>query len=135
MKNKILKVTREEYKNIKSEIDFRETYLVEINGGEIPNVSSFFEKVEELYNFHTLNGTWGKNWSAFDDLMTDLDWLDYDKHIIAIHSYDLLFSDEPEAREILMKYLKDSILPFWEEDVLSTVVDGKRKEFTVYLIK
>lgn len=135
MKNKILKVTREEYKNIKSEIDFRETYLVEINGGEIPNVSSFFEKVEELYNFHALNGTWGKNWSAFDDLMTDLDWLDYDKHIIAIHSYDLLFSDEPEAREILMKYLKDSILPFWEEDVLSTVVDGKRKEFTVYLIK
>lgn len=135
MKNKILKVTREEYKNIKSEIDFRETYLVEINGGEIPNVSSFFEKVEELYNFHTLNGTWGKNWSAFDDLMTDLDWLDYDKHIIAIHSYDLLFSDEPEARKILMKYLKDSILPFWEEDVLSTVVDGKRKEFTVYLIK
>lgn len=135
MKNKILKVTREEYKNIKSEIDFRETYLVEIDGGEIPNVSSFFEKVEELYNFHTLNGTWGKNWSAFDDLMTDLDWLDYDKHIIAIHSYDLLFSDEPEAREILMKYLKDSILPFWEEDVLSTVVDGKRKEFTVYLIK
>lgn len=135
MKNKILKVTREEYKNIKSEIDFRETYLVGINGGEIPNVSSFFEKVEELYNFHTLNGTWGKNWSAFDDLMTDLDWLDYDKHIIAIHSYDLLFSDEPEARKILMKYLKDSILPFWEEDVLSTVVDGKRKEFTVYLIK
>lgn len=135
MKNKILKVTREEYKNIKSEIDFRETYLVEIDGGEIPNVSSFFEKVEELYNFHTLNGTWGKNWSAFDDLMTDLDWLDYDKHIIAIHSYDLLFSDEPEARKILMKYLKDSILPFWEEDVLSTVVDGKRKEFTVYLIK
>ncbi len=135
MKNKILKVTREEYKNIKSEIDLRETYLVEIDGGEIPNVSSFFEKVEELYNFHTLNGTWGKNWSAFDDLMTDLDWLDYDKHIIAIHSYDLLFSDEPEARKILMKYLKDSILPFWEEDVLSTVVDGKRKEFTVYLIK
>lgn len=135
MKNKILKVTREEYKNIKSEIDFRETYLVEIDGGEIPNVSSFFEKVEELYNFHTLNGTWGKNWSAFDDLMTDLDWLDYDKHIIAIHSYDLLFSDEPEARKILMKYLKDSILPFWEEDVLSTVVDGKKKEFTVYLIK
>lgn len=135
MKNKILKVTREEYKNIKSEIGFRETYLVEIDGGEIPNVSSFFEKVEELYNFHTLNGTWGKNWSAFDDLMTDLDWLDYDKHIIAIHSYDLLFSDEPEARKILMKYLKDSILPFWEEDVLSTVVDGKRKEFTVYLIK
>lgn len=135
MKNKILKVTREEYKNIKSEIDFRETYLVEIDGGEIPNVSIFFEKVEELYNFHTLNGTWGKNWSAFDDLMTDLDWLDYDKHIIAIHSYDLLFSDEPEARKILMKYLKDSILPFWEEDVLSTVVDGKRKEFTVYLIK
>ncbi len=135
MQNKILKVTRAEYKNIKSKIDSKETYLVEIDGGEIPNVSSFFENIEEQYDFHTLNGTWGKNWSAFDDLMTDLDWLDYDKHIIAIHSYDLLFSDEPEARKILMKYLKDSILPFWEEDVLNTVVDGKRKEFTVYLIK
>lgn len=135
MQNKILKVTRAEYKNIKSKIDSKGTYLVEIDGGEIPNVSSFFENIEEQYDFHTLNGTWGKNWSAFDDLMTDLDWLDYDKHIIAIHSYDLLFSDEPEARKILMKYLKDSILPFWEEDVLNTVVDGKRKEFTVYLIK
>ena len=135
MQNKILKVTRAEYKNIKSKIDSKGTYLVEIDGVEIPNVSSFFENIEEQYDFHTLNGTWGKNWSAFDDLMTDLDWLDYDKHIIAIHSYDLLFSDEPEARKILMKYLKDSILPFWEEDVLNTVVDGKRKEFTVYLIK
>ena len=45
-----------------------------------------------------------------------------------------MFSDEPEAKTILMKYLKDSILPFWEEEVLNTVVGGKRKEFTVYLI-
>lgn len=135
MKNEILKITREEYQNIKSEIDLKETYLVEINGKKIPTVSSFFENIEEQYDFHTLNGTWGKNWSAFDDLMTDLDWLAYDKHILAIHSYDLLFSDEPEAKKVLMKYLNDSILPFWEEDVLNTVVGGKTKEFIVYLIE
>ena len=134
MRNKIIKVTREEYNNIKSKIDLKETCLVEINGRKIPNENSFFDDIEELYNFRTLNGTWGRNWSAFDDLMTDLDWIEYDKHIMAIHSYGLLFSDEPEAKIILMKYLKDSILPFWEEDVLNIVVGGKRKEFTVYLI-
>ena len=86
MRNKIIKVTREEYNNIKSKIDLKETCLVEINGRKIPNENSFFDDIEELYNFRTLNGTWGRNWSAFDDLMTDLDWIDYDRHIIAIHS-------------------------------------------------
>ncbi|MGN1130471.1 MAG: barstar family protein [Ruminococcus sp.] len=134
MKNEILKTTEAEFEGIKSRIDIDKTFLAEIDGSAISDEISFFDYMERLYDLHTLNGTWGRNWSALNDLMTDLDWLDYDKHIIAIHSYDLMFSDEPEAKTILMKYLKDSILPFWEEDVLNIVVGGKRKEFTVYLI-
>ena len=67
-------------------------------------------------------------------MMSDLDWIPYNKHILVIKHYTELLSRYPEEKNRFIHYLKDSILPFWEEEVLNCVVEGKTKEFTVYLV-
>jgi len=44
-------------------------------------------------------------------------------------------SKDLNGKRLFLEYFKESILPFWEEDVLHCVVEGKTKEFTVYLIE
>ena len=134
MKNQIINTSENEYNKIKEETDLSSAFLVEIDGSQIKTVYELFEAMEKAYNLHTLNGTWGRNWAAFDDLMTDLDWIPYNKHILAIKHYTELLSGYPEEKNRFIHYLKDSILPFWEEEVLHCVVEGKTKGFTVYLV-
>ena len=134
MKNEIFNITERQFEDIKPTINLNETFLVELDGSEIQNEKQLFDVMEKEYDLHTLNGTWGRNWAAFDDLMTDLDWIPYNKHILVIKHYNELLSGYPVEKNRLIHYLKDSILPFWEEEVLHCVVEGKTKEFTVYLI-
>jgi len=134
VKNQIINITENEYDNIKEKTDLSSVFLVEIDGSQIKTVYELFEAMEKAYYLHTSNGTWGKNWAAFDDLMTDLDWIPYNKHILVVKYYDKLLSGYPVEKNRFIHYLKDSILPFWEEDVLHCVVEGETKDFTVYLI-
>lgn len=134
MKNQIINISGNEYDKIQEETDLSLAFLVEIDGSQIKTIDKLFETMEKAYNLHTLNGTWGRNWAAFDDLMTDLDWIPYNKHILAIKLYTELLSGYPEEKNRFIHYLKDSILPFWEEEVLHCVVEGKTKGFTVYLV-
>lgn len=84
MKNRIMSISKTQFKQIKSTINLNETFLVELDGNNIQNERQLFDVMEKAYNLHTLNGTWGKNWAVFDDLMTDLDWIGYDKYILTI---------------------------------------------------
>lgn len=134
MKNKIINTSENDYDKIKEETDLSSAFLVEIDGSKIKTVDELFEAMEKAYNLHTLNGTWGRNWAAFDDLMTDLDWIPCNKHILTIKHYAELLSGYSVEKNRFIHYLKDSILPFWEEEVLHCVVEGETKEFTVYLV-
>jgi len=134
MKNQIINISKNEYQKIKEGIDLSSTFLAEIDGSQIKTVSELFEALAQAYDFQTLNGTWGKNWAAFDDLMTDLDWIPFNNHILSIKHYDELLSSYPAEKSRFIHYLKNSVLPYWEEEVLQCVVEGQAKEFTVYLI-
>ena len=134
MKNEIINISETQIELIKLKVNPNETFLVELDGNNIQNEKQLFDVMEKEYDLHTLNGTWGRNWAAFDDLMTDLDWIDYDKHILTIFSFKTFMSKDLNGKRLFLEYFEDSILPFWEEEVLHCVVDGKTKEFTVYLI-
>jgi hypothetical protein len=134
MNNRIINIDSNEYQIIRKQIE-SDTFLVELDGNNIQNERQLFDVMEKAYNLHTLNGTWGKNWAAFDDLMTDLDWIGYDKYILTIFSFKSFMSKDLNGKRLFLEYFKESILPFWEEDVLHCVVEGKTKEFTVYLIE
>lgn len=133
MKNEIFNITERQFADIKPTINLNETFIVELNGKEIQNKTQLFDAMEKKYDLHTSDGTWGRNWDALDDLMRDLDWIPQQKHILAVHSYSKMFSHDKKSKEIFVDGLK-MYLEFWEKDVLYCVVEGKTKEFTVYLI-
>ncbi|MGN0476884.1 MAG: barstar family protein [Ruminococcus sp.] len=134
MKNEILKITEVEFEEIKSKVDFDKTFLAEVDGSSIPDEKSFFDYMERLYDLHTINGIWGRNWDALNDLMRDLLWIVQQNHILAIHSYNKMFLKNKALKKVFIQCMSECILPFWEEEVLYTVVGGETKEFIVYLI-
>ena len=133
MKNEMINITESQFELIKSKINPNETFLVELDGKEIQNKTQLFDVMEKEYDLHTSSGTWGRNWDALDDLMQDLDWIPQQKHILAVHSFSKMFSHDKKSKEIFKDCLR-YLLKFWEEDILHCVVEGKTKEFTVYLI-
>ena len=130
MKNKILNISETRFEIIKSKINPNDTFLVELDGKEIQNKTQLFDIMEKEYDLHTSDGTWDRNWDALDDLMEDLDWIPQQKHILAVHSFSNMFSQDKKSKEIFFDGLK-MYLEFWEKDVLHCVVEGKTKEFTV----
>lgn len=133
MKNEIIKVSESQFDDIRTTINTEDTFLVEIDGKEIQSKTQLLDVMEQKYDLHTSDGTWGRNWDALDDLMEDLGWIPQKNHILAIHSYSKLFTHDKKSKVILNECMKDW-LEFWEEEVLYCVVDGKTKEFTVYLV-
>ena len=133
MKNEIIKVSESQFENIKTTINTEDTFLVEIDGKNIQSKTQLLDVMEEKYDLHTSDGTWGRNWDALDDLMRDLGWIPQRKHVLAIHSYSKMFAHEKKSKEIFFEGL-EMYLEFWEEEVLNCVVNGETKEFTVYLV-
>lgn len=134
MKNEIIKFTNEEKNNLLESLDKASCYVVEIDGSEISTVNDLFDVMEQKYALHTSDGTWGRNWAAFSDLMTDLEWIDSKKHILIINNFKKILTNHKEEKERLLRYFERTILPFWEKDVLRVVVEGETKVFTVYLV-
>lgn len=133
MKNEIINISETQFELIKLKVNPNETFLVELDGNEIQNKLQLFDVMDKKYDLHTLDGTWGRNWDALDDLMDDLSWIPQQKHVLAIHTYSKMLSRDKKTKEIFNDCLK-CWLKFWEEEVLHCVVEGKTKEFTVYLI-
>ena len=133
MKNEIINISEPQFELIKAKVNPNETFFVELDGNEIQNKLQLFDVMEKEYDLHTSDGTWGRNWDALDDLMDDLSWIPQQKHVLAIHTYSKMLSRDKKTKEIFNDCLK-CWLKFWEKDVLYCVVEGKTKEFTVYLI-
>ena len=135
MKNEIKRITENDYCTLTERIDSELCFVVELDGSKIRSVPELFDAAEKGFGFRVSDGSWGKNWAAFRDMMRDLWWIDSDRIMLFILHPDQLLVNHPAEKERLMRRLKNSILPFWEKDVLNCVVGGKTKEFTVYLVE
>ncbi|MCX8641871.1 hypothetical protein J3U51_01295 [Gilliamella sp. B3781] len=72
---------------------------------------------------------------AYNDWMRDLTWIDqYDGYILIIEKFEQMMSSYPKEKGIIMDEFRETIYPFWEDEVLHTVVDGKAKGFFVLLV-
>ncbi|KQL34056.1 hypothetical protein AN960_20570 [Bacillus sp. FJAT-25509] len=69
------------------------------------------------------------------DWIRDLDWIEKDSFAIVIYNYNDFLNTELELKDIIINTFKDTILPFWEEEVERVVVEGKAKSFKVYLVE
>ncbi|HEM5201167.1 TPA: barstar family protein [Streptococcus suis] len=73
------------------------------------------------------------NWDALNDVLGDSDCITNDVIYVFLNNYQLMFSDNPEFRNIVLSILSNNV-EWWSEDVEKYVVDGKKKLFNVYLV-
>ncbi|MFI6124886.1 barstar family protein [Streptomyces sp. NPDC051064] len=77
-------------------------HVARLNGEDMPDESSAFEKFWETLKFPDY---FGWNWHAFYDCLRDLQWLSSDYHILIIESAESALSEDDAAREEFFKAL------------------------------
>lgn len=133
MNNSILNITKEEINKIKSELKDK-VFIAEIDGGKINSWEDYWKSMSNLFSFPELPAYMKLDYHSYYDIMTDLSWLDTDSIILIINNFNLFLKGEHALKDDIIKDFEDYLLPFWEEEVETTVVDGKKKSFCVYLI-
>ncbi|MBC2062118.1 barstar family protein [Listeria marthii] len=130
IKNEILRVNTIDILELEKNAKKNECYIVNIQGDNIQTKKSFLELMAEKFLLPDSIG-----WDSFTDWMTDLSWIDNPSFCIIIKDYTDFLKKDTESKEIVMEIFKEDILPFWENGVTQTVVEGKPRSFKVYLVK
>ncbi|XZF77799.1 barstar family protein [Bacillus sp. AL-1R] len=132
MKNKIIKVDFNEMLKLKKELSLVDSLLlVELNGKNIHSWEDYIEQIEREFDFPT---TCIDSMDRYLDWIRDLDWIEKDSFAIVIYNYNDFLSSELELKNKIINRFKNTILPFWEEEVVYTMVGGQVKSFNVYLV-
>lgn len=93
------------YSLMYSAVHEKDAYVCYLRGRFCTNLSGFFREVSSGMRFPFY---FGWNWNAFDECITDLEWLKFSGILIIVDNSDLLFSDEAsptEFKNVLLKHL------------------------------
>ena len=102
-----------------------------LDGTEIRTKAEFFESIEKSMKFP---GTCKCMFSRLEDWMRDLSWFPKDRGIcIVITGSESFLSGDPAFRKDLKESFEETILPFWEDEVLATVKGGVTRRFYVVM--
>lgn len=72
-----------------------------VRGNKCRKVTDFFDEISSAFQFPLY---FGENWNAFNDCITDLDWLEAEVYIVLISNADQLLVDaDDEDFRILIK--------------------------------
>ncbi|MCI9307821.1 MAG: barstar family protein [Lachnospiraceae bacterium] len=102
-----------------------------ICGKDVITKKDFLETIEQKFFFP--ESCFG-SLDAFMDYIRDLSWLDCEKITLIITDKDDFLSAHIGLKKIILDCFEEEILPYWETDVENTEVNGKRKEFLVYVV-
>lgn len=89
-------------------------YVGYIRGCYSQTVEDFFREVSCSFRFPYY---FGMNWAAFDECLSDLEWLSFSHVLFIIDSAELLFINEKSRKDcvkILLKCL-DGTATYWRE--------------------
>lgn len=80
-------------------------YVAHIRGELCSTTDSFFREISSAMRFPHY---FGWNWAAFDECITDLEWLKFSSLLIVIDNHESLFVDDNSPNmsvKLLIKYL------------------------------
>jgi hypothetical protein len=97
-------------------------YHIEHSGGVVGyirgrfsrTVEDFFREASASFRFPYY---FGMNWAAFDECLSDLEWLSFSRILFIVDGAELLFIDEKARRDcvnVFFKCLKEAAT-YWEE--------------------
>lgn len=129
MGNNIFVISSEEYLRNTVITELSNCFVVNLEGKKIVNKNNLFSVLKKEYDLPDVNG-----WDSLVDWLTDLSWIDVSNFCLNIHNYSDFLKEEQATKDIFLEVFKEDILPFWEKEVLTTVVNGRIKGFFVYLL-
>lgn len=132
--NKLYRMTKEEFEKKKILYKFNDVKYIVMDGKGIETYEQYFDKLWEVFNFSEIPDGWEKDYHTEDDFLTEMDELPDDKYIFVIKNYDEFLANNIEEKAEIEDYYENYLLPFWDEEVERVVVEGKRKDFDIYLV-
>lgn len=83
-----------------------------IRGKFCGTLDDFFREISAAMRFPSY---FGWNWAAFDECITDLEWLSFSKILIILDDFDVIFWNEKSSnrlKDLLIKYLNLAV-DYW----------------------
>lgn len=131
MNNNIIYISSDDFKIAKENLKRNDKiFFVEMNGEKIQNLTEYLSTMSNLCDFPFPT----KGWDGYCDWMTDFTWIDKDIIIIIINNYKYFLQSDLSSKAKVIEKFQNTILPWWENDVINHMVGGKPKKFTVYLV-
>lgn len=132
--NKLYRMTKEEFEKKKILYKYNDVKYIVMDGKGIGTYEQYFDKLWDVFNFSEIPEGWEKDYHTEDDFLTEMDELPDDKYIFVIKNYDEFLANNIEEKAEIEDYYENYLLPFWDEEVERVVVEGKRKDFDIYLV-
>ena len=132
--NKLYKMTKDEFEKKRILYKFNDAKYIVMDGKGIETYEQYFDRLWKVFNLGAIPEGWKKDYHTEYDFMTDDDFLPEDKYVFIIKNYDLFMINNKWEKENLEDTYENYLLPFWDEEVERVVVEGKRKDFDIYLV-
>ena len=132
--NTLYKMTKEKFEKKKILYKFNDVKYIVMDGAGIETYEQYFDKLWEVFGFSEIPEGRKKDYHTEYDFMTDDDFLPFEKYTFVIKNYDEFMKNNNWEKENLEDTYKNYLLPFWDEEVERVVVEGKRKDFNIYLV-
>ncbi len=131
MKNKIIKLTKENAGFLDQLHETPDTLVVRIDGSKIDNWKEYIEALDPFIHFPDDCTT---IIARYSDWMTDLGWLGKKAYVVIIDHYSALMKNDLRDKKLVYEIFEEEILPFWDDEVEYVVGPGRKKPFNVYLV-
>ena len=133
MNNKVTFVNKNQFKEL-AEAN-KESLKISIDGKKIRSWSDYWSVISEAFSFPELPSYMKPDYHSYYDLMTDLSWIKSKSIVLIVKNSNKFLDEDLKLRNIIIKDFNDNLLPFWEKEVLKTVVGGETRSFCVYFVE
>ena len=127
-------MTKEEFEKKKILYKYNDVKYIVMDGKGIGTYEQYFDELWKVFNFSEIPDGWEKDYHTEDDFLTEMDELPDDKYIFVIKNYDDFLANNIEEKAEIEDYYENYLLPFWDKEIERVVVEGKRKDFDIYLV-
>lgn len=132
MQNNIINVSSNEMTDIMKTIENDSSlFIAQINCNYVQDLQEYLNKMSEVFHFPFPS----RSIDSYNDWMRDLDWLNKDGYVLVFYNFKEFLCKDLISRKAIIDGFSNVILPFWQEEVIETVVEGESKLFTVYLVE
>ena len=110
-------------------------FVAELQGENIQSWNDYSAEIEKIFHFPS---PCRDSVDRYLDWIRDLSWFDDDffraRYIVIIYNFSHMLVNNIPIRDTIKNTFFRIILPWWDGEIEKFVVEGRRKQFDVYLV-